>query len=60
MVPMQTLTLKHNVGKYGKYHEAYTLLYNFQLYQIEGPSVGLKTDSVGRNLTAIFKKCYSP
>ena len=60
VVPVQVLTLEENVGYHGKDSQTDALLYHFQLHQVEGTAVALKTETVGGHLTAILKKGYAP
>jgi len=60
MVPLQVLSVKHDICHYNKYNQADTFLYNFQLYKTKWASVVLKAYAIGRHLTTIFKKGDSP
>lgn len=60
MVPVQRLSLEHNVGNDGKYGQGYALLYNLQLYQREWSPVADKAQSVGRYLTTILEEGNAP
>src|SRR5690606_13334225 len=53
-------SMKGERGEDYKHHQCNNLLNNFQLYQREYTSVPLKTNPVGRNLKAIFKKGDQP
>ena len=60
MVPMQTLSLKQNVGDDGEDDERDTLLHHLQLYQRERPAVAFETNAVGWNLTAVLEEGDAP
>ena len=60
MIPVNVLSLKHDIGYNGEDHQADALLDNLELYQTEWSSIGFKSYAVGRHLTAIFEECYSP
>ena len=60
MIPVQVLSLKHDIGDCRKYCKANAFLYDFELNKIERASIALKSHTVCRYLTAIFKERYSP
>lgn len=60
MIPLQLLPLKENIGNDTEDHEGDNLLDNLELHEGEGTSVALKTQTIGRYLTAVFQKGYEP
>ena len=60
VVPVQVGALEQDVYDDGEDSQRYALLNDLQLYQIEGSAVALKTDAVGRHLTAILEKGDGP
>ena len=60
MIPVKALSLEHDVGNDGKDGQRDALLNDLQLNKREGSSVADESHAVGRYLTAVFKKCYSP
>lgn len=60
MIPMKALPLKKYVYYNSEDTKAYALLYHFQLDKIKRPAIPLKTNTISRNLTTIFKKSNSP
>ncbi len=60
MIPMQILTLEHDVGYYCEHSKTDTFLHHFQLYEREGTTVSFKAHAVGGHLTAVFKEGYCP
>ena len=43
-----------------EYRQGYDFLDHFQLKQVEGTSIGNKTNPVGRDSKTVLKKCYPP
>lgn len=60
MIPLQSLPLEHEHCDNREYCERNDLLNDFQLHEIERPSVFNETDSVCRNLGAVFEECHTP
>lgn len=60
VVPVQILTLEHDVGNHGKNTETDALLDDLQLHEIERATVTIETDAVGGHLTTIFKQSDTP
>ena len=60
MIPLKALSLEHYSDKYCEYCQRNYLLDDFKLHQVERTAVFDETDSVGRNLSAIFEECDSP
>ena len=60
MIPVQALASEEDVGDNGEDDEADHLLDNLELYQGEGTSVALESQSVGRNLAAVFEEGDCP
>ena len=60
MVPMQVLTLEHQVGYYHKYYQRDAFLHHLQLYQREGTAVAYESQPVGGYLAAVFKEGDAP
>ena len=60
MIPMQVLSLKHDVGDDSKDTKADTFLDNLKLHKIKWTAIAHKSHTVGRHLAAILKECYSP
>ena len=57
MVPVQALTLKHDVCYYGEDSQTDALLYHLQLHEVEGTAVVHESQAVGGHLTAVLKEC---
>ena len=57
---METLALEHYSYHDGKYCEGNRFLDHFELHEIERAAVSVKTDTVGRNLCAVFKEGNAP
>ena len=57
---MDGLVLEQDIRHDGKHTEADALLYHLQLHQIEGATVALKAQAVGRHLTTVFQKGDAP
>ena len=60
MVPMQVLTLEHNIGNHSKDAKADAFLYDLQLYEVERTAIAIETNAVGWHLTAILKQSDTP
>ena len=60
VVPVQILTLEHDVGNHGKNTKTDALLDDLQLHEIERATITIETDAVGGHLTAIFKQSDTP
>ena len=60
MVPMETLSLKHDISNNSKDSQRDTLLHDLQLYQREGTAVADEAHAVGWHLTAVFKEGDAP
>ena len=60
MVPMQVLSLEHDIRYDGKDGQADALLYDLELHEVEWAAVAFKSQTVGRHLTAILKKGDTP
>ena len=54
------LCMKRNYRKKGENDERDYLLKHLELHKRKRPAISDEADSVGRNLTAIFKKRYAP
>ena len=60
VVPMQYFALKHHVGNDGKYKQGDALLQDLELNEGERTTIARESDTIGRNLTAIFKEGDEP
>ena len=60
MIPVQSLSLKENIGDDGEDDERYAFLYHLELDQIKRSAIIHETDAVGWYLTAIFEEGDSP
>ena len=60
VVPVQVCALEHDVGDDAEHGQRYALLYDLQLNEVEGTAILDKAQSVGRHLTAVFKKGDAP
>ena len=55
VVPVQMGALKHDVGYDAEDGQRDALLYDLQLYKVEGTAVFYEAHAVGRHLAAIFR-----
>ena len=60
MIPVQSLSLKEDIGDDGEDDKRYAFLNHFELDQIKWSAIIHETDAVGWYLTAIFKEGYGP
>lgn len=60
MIPMQGLSGEENLCHDGEYYEAYDLLYDLELHEIERTAIVYESDSVSRYLAAVFEKRDAP
>ena len=60
MIPMQVLSLKHDVGDDSKDTKADTFLDNLKLHKIKWTAIAHKSHTVGRHLAAILEESDSP
>lgn len=60
MIPVQSLSLKENIGDDGEDDERYAFLYHLELDQIKRSAIIHETDAVGWYLTAIFEESDGP
>ena len=60
MIPVQSLSLKEDIGDDGEDDERYALLNHLELNQVEGTAIIDESDSVGRYLTAVFEEGDGP
>ena len=57
---MQVCALKHDVGDDAEHRQRDALLNDFQLDEVERSAILYKPETVGWNLTTIFKKGNHP
>jgi len=60
MIPMQTLSLKHDGGYYRKDYQRDTFLYHLELHETKRTSIIGKSDAICGYLTTIFEKSNAP
>lgn len=60
MVPVQVLSLKHDVGNHGEHSKTYAFLHHLELNKRKRTTVAGKSHAVCRNLTAIFEESDCP
>jgi hypothetical protein len=60
MVPMQVSALEHDVGNDAEHSQRDAFLNDLQLNEVEGSAVLDKTQTVGGDLTAVFKEGDAP
>ncbi len=60
MVPMEMLSLEHDIGDDGKHGQRDTLLNDLKLYQREGSAIADKPHTVGWYLTAVLEEGDAP
>lgn len=60
MIPMQGLPGEEYLCHYGEYNEAYDLLYDLELHEIERTAIVYESDSVSRYLATVFEKRDAP
>jgi len=60
VVPVQMGALEHDVGDDAKHGQRDALLNNLQLDEVERSAIFYKTETIGWNLTTVFKKGYHP
>ena len=60
MIPLECLSFEKYCHKYGEHGERDDLLNHLELHQAERAAVAVESDSVGRNLCAIFEERHSP
>ena len=60
MIPVQSLSLKEDIGDDGEDNKRYAFLYHLELDQIKWPAIIHETDAVGWYLTAIFEEGNGP
>lgn len=59
MIPVKSLSLKHDIGNDDEDYERHALLQHLQLYEREGTSVAVESETVGWHLTAILQKAIA-
>ena len=60
MIPVQSLSLKEDIGDDGEDDKRYAFLYHLELDQIKRSAIIHETDAVGWYLTAIFEEGDGP
>ena len=60
MIPMQLLSLEHDICDDSENNQRHDLLNDFQLHKRERSAIALETNFIGRHLHAIFKEGYDP
>ena len=60
MIPVQSLSLKEDIGDDGEDDERYAFLNHLELDQIKRSAIIYETDAVGWYLTAIFEEGNGP
>jgi len=60
VVPVEVLVLEHDVGDDSEDSQRDTLLYDLELYEVEGATVAFEAQSVGRHLAAILEESDAP
>jgi len=60
VVPMQLLTLEHNISDDCEDNQRHDLLNDLKLHKREWAAIAFETNLIGRHLHAIFKEGYDP
>ena len=60
MIPVQSLSLKEDIGDDGEDDKRYAFLYHLELDQIKRSAIIHETDAGGWDLAAIFEEGDSP
>lgn len=60
MIPLHRLPFEQEGDNYCKNGKRNHLLNHLELHQVEGSSIALKTNPVGRNGKAILEECNAP
>ena len=60
MIPVQSLSLKEDIGDDGEDDKRYAFLNHLELHQIKRSAIIHETDAIGWHLTAILEEGNSP